>query len=416
MREISPSAPRAQAGAVNVMWLVVIMILWIATLGAFYFQTSEIARANEAQAAANADKAVMEQKFETLFTEKRELAKVLGYSNAEDTEIDQAALRSDIESAKTSLGAALGGPDTQVTLEQSIKVALATLTSARAAQAKAEADFAAEAAARKAADKATADVRTQMQSQIDTLRSDLRNEQQRSQSTAQNDKSRHDELIAANKEADQALRDAQDKVTELQAQLERERTMSEQELSAVKMRRQPPEPDQPDGRVLAVSEDGSVAWIDVGGKNGLRLGTRFDLLRRSRSGELVSRGTVEVKEVDSDMAMVGLLGNVDPLDPMLAGDLVRNPLFDRNAKLNFAFLGDFPASMSREFVTGRLKELGAGVTDKVTTSTDVLVLGEPSLAEGEDAPDLTESDEYVLADKLGLRIIRLADLARFLRY
>jgi len=44
------------------------------------------------------------------------------------------------------------------------------------------------------------------------------------------------------------------------------------------------------------------------------------------------------------------------------------------------------------------------------------VLGEKSLAEGEGAPELTESDEYKLADRLGMRIIRLAELADFLKY
>lgn len=416
MREIDPSAPNAQTGAVNVMWLVVILILWIATMGAFYFQTSEIASIQEDRTRALEERASWEERHDALFNERLQLAEVLGYSNAERTgTIDLPSLQADIESSKAALGAALGGPETAVTLEQSLKGALAALNAARSAQAKAEADFKAESSARRSADTATNTVRSQMQQQIDALQSDLLAEQQRAATTAQNDKRRHDELIAQSTDADEAARAAEDRLRELEAAAAKERALAEATIKALEPRRQPPEPDQPDGTILAVSDDGSVAWIDIGGKHGLRLGTRFDLLRRGRSGVLENRGVVEVMEIESDMAMVGIQGKVDPFDPVLTGDLVRNPMFDKNAKLNFAFLGEFPATMSREFVTGRLKELGADVSAEVSTSTDVLVLGERSLAD-EDAADLTTSDDYQLADKLGIRIIRLADLSRFLRY
>ena len=38
------------------------------------------------------------------------------------------------------------------------------------------------------------------------------------------------------------------------------------------------------------------------------------------------------------------------------------------------------------------------------------------LALGEDAPELTDTDEYRMAERLGMRIVRLTDLATFLRY
>ena len=78
-------------------------------------------------------------------------------------------------------------------------------------------------------------------------------------------------------------------------------------------------------------------------------------------------------------------------------------------------LGDFPITMSKDFVSARLTELGAAVDDTLSTQTDVLVLGDRPLGEA-DAKDLTETDEYKLADKLGMRIIRLTELAEFLRY
>ena len=56
------------------------------------------------------------------------------------------------------------------------------------------------------------------------------------------------------------------------------------------------------------------------------------------------------------------------------------------------------------------------VDEDLTTTTDVLVLGEKNLAEGEFAQELTDTDEFKMADKLGMKIVRLDDLAGFLRY
>ena len=135
-----------------------------------------------------------------------------------------------------------------------------------------------------------------------------------------------------------------------------------------------------------------------------------------KGGVLHPRGTVEVREVQSDMAMVGLLGEPDPFDPILPGDVIRNPHFEKGRVLRFHLLGDYPLTLSKDFVTARLLELGAHVDETLDTGTDVVVLGEKSLAEGEFAQELTETEEYKLADKLGMRIIRLDDLAGFLRY
>jgi hypothetical protein len=165
-----------------------------------------------------------------------------------------------------------------------------------------------------------------------------------------------------------------------------------------------------------VGGGGSIAYIDIGGRTGLKRGTRFEVLRPGKAGTYTLRGTVEVREVESDMAMVGLLEKPDPFDPMLPGDALRNPHFEAGRVVHFYLLGDFPLTVSKEFVAARLAELGAAVDETLGTGTDVLVVGEKSLAEGEFAQELTETDEYKLADKLGMRIVRLDSLSDYLRY
>jgi hypothetical protein len=78
-------------------------------------------------------------------------------------------------------------------------------------------------------------------------------------------------------------------------------------------------------------------------------------------------------------------------------------------------LGEFPLTMSKEFVAARLSELGAAVDETLGTQTDVLVLGERSL--GEPTPRTSpRRTSTSWPTSSGMRIIRLAELAEFLRY
>ena len=414
----TPPTARSQTGAVNVMWLVVILILWIATLGAFYFQTADIEAKRADRQLALDEKAAAVADADETFQAHLALTEVVGFN---DTSIngslsDVASIRTSLETAKTLLGPALGSADAKVNLAQAMQVFATEVQALRTARDKAEADYRTELASRQKAERTTDDVRDQFAAQIDQLESDLRAEQDSAANQARADAQRHDELIAENKDADEARRAAEDRLAQVEAEAARERSTAEATIQALKPRRDPVAPEEPDGAVLSVDASGRSAYIDIGGVHGLKAGTRFELMRRLRDGSLITRGNVEVREVESKMALVTLLGDSDPRDPTLPGDVVRNPHFNKDRSLNFYLLGEFPLSLSKEFVSGKLEELGAGVTDTVGTSTDVLVLGHKNLALGDDAPELTDTPEFMEADRLGIRVVRLDDLAKFLSY
>jgi len=252
--------------------------------------------------------------------------------------------------------------------------------------------------------------------QVGQLNQQLTDERQRADNQSTSDLKRFDELMAAQQASDAAARQAQQSLAEVQLQSRRDLSRVEAQLKAIAIRREPKAPDMPDGKILTVGSGGSIAFIDIGRRSGLRPGTRFEVLTPAANGELVNSGTmVEVRELQDNIAMVGVIGDFNPLNPILPGDQVRNPHFDRTRVMHHYLLGEYPLTMSKEFVAARLSELGAAVDDTLGTQTDVLVLGDKPLGE-ENAKDLTELDEYKLADKLGMRIIRLAELAEFLRY
>jgi len=414
-----PSASRrAQAGAVSAMWVIVLVVAWLGTLGLWYASASELTRFDQDRQTAVTAKEEAEQRLEEQLTRLETLSALTGYRDeaTAGTGSDAAAMQTDLDSVKQQLGSALGGAESKVTLQQAVAALRAALQTSQTALASAKTDLESEVAKRRAAETATSTATSSLTDQLAQVNQQLTDERQRADNQSQADARRFDELVATQQASDTAARDAQQALAEFEVKSRRDASTLEAQIKALAVRREGAEPDDVDGSILSVGKTGAVAYVDLGARQGLRRGTRFEVLRLGKSGELVLKGTVEVRDVEDDMSLVGLTAEPNAFDPILPGDKLRNPHFEANATLHFYLLGDFPLTLSKEQATARLRELGAEVDETLGTSTDVLVLGEKSLAEGEGAPELTESDEYKLADRLGMRIIRLAELADFLKY
>jgi len=409
---------RAQAGAVNTLVVIILVVALLGTLGLWYATASSLSGLQADAEVAKAEKAKLDGRLTDQAKQMSELGGLVGYRD--ETQLgaqpDPVAMQSDIDGAKAQLKESLGGADTKVTLQQTISALRSALTSSQASSAQAKSDLDAEVAKRKAAEQAVSDATASMKTELDTLNQQLADERQRADNQAQQDQRRFDELVAQQQTSDETARTAQQSLAQAETKSRREIAALEGRIKAMAVRRESSEPEAIDGTVLSVGNTGAVAYIDIGARSGLRRGTRFEVLRPGKSGDLTPKGTVEVRDVEDDMSLVGLTSEPDAFDPILPGDKLRNPHFEANKSLHFFLLGDFPLTMSKEQATARLKELGASVDEKLSADTDVLVLGEKPLAEGENAPELTESDDYKTADKLGMRIIRLAELQDFLRY
>ncbi|GJM22842.1 MAG: hypothetical protein DHS20C15_27570 [Planctomycetota bacterium] len=409
---------RSQAGAVNALWVIVLMILLGAAIALFFTSQSQISELQADVAEANAARRDADARFEEKNTAHRDLSAAVGFRDESDfaSTSDATAIRNEVDETIKLLGLVAGAEGDEPSLQKLIDNLQAAVSSARNAEAAAKSQAESELAARIAANQRSTDLEDTYKSQIDAKDSEIADLSEQIASDADDMQRRLDDIIAQQESDDQARRDAEQALEDLQESTAKATAQNAAQLKAIAMRRQQPEPDRPDGEILAVADTGGQAWINVGGMHGLRVGTRFEVLRANESGALSQRGIVEVREVDTDMARVGLVGTPDPFDPIIAGDLVSNPHFSKNESLRFHLLGQFPLTLSKEFVTQRLEDLGSAVDEKISSATDVLVLGDKDLSEGEFATELTDTDEYHLADKLGMRIIRLDELASFLRY
>ncbi|MBI1851860.1 MAG: hypothetical protein HYR85_16100 [Planctomycetes bacterium] len=174
------------------------------------------------------------------------------------------------------------------------------------------------------------------------------------------------------------------------------------------------ERDVPDGKIIDASPTSGLAWIDVGARNGLVRGTRFQVFEVGRGNEKKSKGWIEVRELRDATALCGITETKDPMEPIVAGDLISNPYFDRDKKPVFVFLGDLPGRYSKEEVTRLLRAKGATVEDNVTAMTDFLVVGQPPKS---DTPIVLEdTPTFQLAKEFGVQVMSANDLTSYIRY
>jgi hypothetical protein len=166
-----------------------------------------------------------------------------------------------------------------------------------------------------------------------------------------------------------------------------------------------------DGKILAVNRGGRTAWIDAGGKDQLRRGAIFRVYETVKGGVKTYKGKVVVTSVERDRAEVRIASE-EPGMAITEGDWIYNPTFDRARSMHFVFLGELNGSVSKEVATRVLEANGAKVDDKISTSTDFLVLGAKETPESE---ELTESPVYKEALRWGIEIIRASDLEVFLK-
>jgi len=178
-----------------------------------------------------------------------------------------------------------------------------------------------------------------------------------------------------------------------------------------------------DGEVLHANPELGYAWIDLGKNHNLREGVVFEVFRFVKGGRKKIKGKILVKVIENDMAKCAVLTGVkhtDPItgralllptlnDPIVKGDLIRTPLFDRDEQQVFVFLGNKVTNRSYNLkeLQRKIEEVGGKVNKSVTIESDfVIVLGN---AEEEFAEEMEKAAQY------NVIFMREDELIRFLQ-
>lgn len=181
------------------------------------------------------------------------------------------------------------------------------------------------------------------------------------------------------------------------------------------------ETSQPDGEITYADAQLGYGWIDLGKVHGLRRGTRFQIYQYAKGGRQKVKGYCEVKKVEQDMAQVAILPDYeyfdpdtkerfvlpDPQDPVVKGDLIRSPVFEKDAQPKFYFLGQKLANRyyTKDELVKKIEEFGGKVLKELTVEVDFVVV----LVKGEE-----DTKNYELATQLGATFMKEEELLDYI--
>jgi hypothetical protein len=173
-------------------------------------------------------------------------------------------------------------------------------------------------------------------------------------------------------------------------------------------------PDSPDGKVLVAKQGIAVAYINLGRKDMLQPGTKFRV-RTPNSTKV--KGYATVKRVEDERAEVELSDFADPVgDFARDGDLIYNDIYTPRVTRTIYLMGSFTAPYNKPELTNLLKRLGNKVVDKMAPGVDTVILGNNPVNEaGDGFAKVQDSAEFKLASDLRVEFSYLAKIGDLIK-
>lgn len=138
-----------------------------------------------------------------------------------------------------------------------------------------------------------------------------------------------------------------------------------------------------DGSIVQTVPGDRVVYIDLGARDHIKPGMTFAVYSRIRGIPADGKGkaTVRVNNVFETTSECQVT-TFTTADPVVEGDVVANPVYDRNRRFNFVVAGDFDLTFDGniddpegEQVRKMVQEWGGSLVSTVDTRTDFVVLG-----------------------------------------
>lgn len=159
----------------------------------------------------------------------------------------------------------------------------------------------------------------------------------------------------------------------------------------------------PDGEILLADNRHGYCWVNLNRRHGIQVGNIFEVFRYIKGGRRKRKGRIEIKKVEDLLSKAAIIETVDPEDdPVVKGDHIISPLFDKEETKEFVFAGELINPIySKADVKRMIEEMGGKVVSEVSVETDFLVLGKGA----------EDTEEYTKA--LDLRIVIMLEKELF---
>ncbi|RJP42409.1 MAG: hypothetical protein C4547_00690 [Phycisphaerales bacterium] len=161
-----------------------------------------------------------------------------------------------------------------------------------------------------------------------------------------------------------------------------------------------------DGVILTAVPGDDAVYIDLGRRDALILGMRFAVYS-SKTGipaDGRAKASIRVESLSETSAECKVLW-VAPHEVILEGDLVANPIYERDRSLTFVVVGDFDVDCDGQLdgdgpsrIEALVTNWGGRVVEDVTALTDFVVVGVPPTGPrlaGDVSPELQSRQEAV---------------------
>jgi len=166
------------------------------------------------------------------------------------------------------------------------------------------------------------------------------------------------------------------------------------------------------GKILRPDVPNKTAFINIGSRERVVPGLKFLVGNRGVQGKFDYKAKIEVKKAWMTYCEVAIIESYDKDRPVVEGDAIVNPLFNKERPIVVAFVGeDRPLRLrySVDEAARRIKEIGSEVRKEVTLDVDYVVFTEAG------AQKTRESyDPYKKAVFLEIPIADATDIFRFL--
>jgi hypothetical protein len=408
------------AAKVSIVWTICALVAFILALVMFFLTNGELANKNAELARQTAEVG----KYKTESTDRlktyQDLSQSVGfYDESQTPASDPAALSQgfkafreafpDIDPSVKSLAKALPiAAKAHKDLEARLKDQETQLTSLRSENDTKSKNLQEVADAK---DKEIADLRRQL-ADTEQAKTDQQAQLERSLAEAnENFKDRDAKLIAARKAIDDAGRKSAQTQEGLRTRLAEQGRKLDPFVK---------EPEAADGKVLEVSRDLNLGWIDLGSRNRLAMGTRFRVVS-GNVGERRIKGWAEVTLIRQDMSEVAFTEIADEFDPPAPGDEIYNPLFDPSGERHAVLLGRFSGALTDKDLKALLTGMNIQVQKAVDRNTDFLILGAEMYVDENGQPlaqpvQPTDLPTYRDAVAQGVQVVQLSELRKYFRF
>ncbi len=162
--------------------------------------------------------------------------------------------------------------------------------------------------------------------------------------------------------------------------------------------------EKSDGEVVYGDPLSRNVYISLGKQSGVFRGLKFDIYRQGEKGTKQYRGRVEITKVMDNVSTAVVIENTDELDPIVSGDMLINPIFNREKPIYLTYAGRF-SKVNGSRGAQEITRMGGKVESKVSARTNFVVVADDKGKEHKNYLDAKKFKIPVMTEQILLRYI-----------